>query len=169
YSSEDTGRPKLTCAVKRLKSLNPLINIHGVEEKLTKENLSILGRSDVLIDALDNFETRFLLNEYAVSNGIPLVHGAIEGFYGRIITIILDKTACLRCIYPHNPQVKKPFPVIGTIAGIVGVIEANEVIKLLTGIGETLAGKLLMIDLKRNSFSTIEMQRQKGCPVCGRA
>lgn len=169
YSSDEVGSPKLDSAVKRLKSLNPHVNIKGIGKKLTKENTDILGKPDIIVDALDNFDARFILNEYAVANDIPLIHGAIEGFYGRVTTIIPRKTACLQCMYPKRPKLEKPFPVIGTIAGVVGVIEANEVIKLLTGIGDTLAGKLLMIDMKHNSFSTIELHRQASCPICGRS
>ena len=121
---------------------------------------------DIVVDALDNFETRYLLNEFCVKRGIPLVHAAVEGFYGQITTIIPGKTPCLKCLFPNPPR-KRKFPIIGVTAGFFGVLEANEAVKLITGYGTTLIGKLFVYDLSRNEGESIDIKPNPSCPLCG--
>src|SRR4030042_4385574 len=142
----DIGKAKTASAKKKLSKLNPDIKIEGINKEITETNVSgLVSDSDLIIDALDNLPTRFLLNKTAVEKNIPFFHGAIYGFEGRVMTVIPGKTACLRCIY-HGVMPGEKFPVIGVAPAFVGVIQATEVIKYITGIGEMLTNKLLVYD-----------------------
>ncbi|AIF68643.1 adenylyltransferase [Palaeococcus pacificus DY20341] len=156
---EDFGKPKPLSAKWKLEKLNPDIEIETFVGRLSEDNIEdVLGNVDVIVDCLDNFETRYLLDEYAHKKGIPLVHGAVEGLYGQVTTIIPGKTKCLREIFPKAPEKKESFPILGATAGAVGSIQAVEVIKLLTGCGEPLMNKLLIADLAHNAFEVVELE-----------
>lgn len=112
-----------------------------------------------MVDCLDNFQTRYLLDEYVHRKRIPLVHGAVEGMHGQVTTIVPGITKSLREIFPKVREKEEKFPIIGaTAGGVVGSIQAMEVIKLLTGIGEPLLNKLLLIDLALNIFEVVELK-----------
>jgi len=163
----DVGRKKAESAEEKLREMNPDVKVKAFSEMITEESVfDLIGDSDVIVDAMDNFETRYLLNRAAISKRIPFVHGAVYGFEGRVTTIIPGETPCLRCIYPRAPQ-KSKFPVIGTAPGVTGIIEANEVIKLLTGYGELLKGILLIWDGYDSSFERIRIDRRENCEDCG--
>ncbi|MGB9597719.1 MAG: HesA/MoeB/ThiF family protein, partial [Candidatus Poribacteria bacterium] len=119
------------------------------------------------IDALDNFESRLLLNKFAVSHKIPLFHGAVWGLEGRATTVLPGKTICLNCIYKEVPP-KEIFPVAGVTPAVIGSIQATEVLKYLTGIGELLANRLLIYDGELMEFSQITLHRDPNCLVCGK-
>jgi len=155
---EDIGRPKALSAKWKLERFNSDIRIEAFVGKLTAENIDeVLGDVDVIVDCLDNFETRYLLDEYSQKKGVPLVHGAVEGTFGQVTTIVPGKTMSLREIFPGMGKSGK-FPIIGATAGVVGSIQAMEVIKLLTGLGEPLLNKLLLVDLAHNTFEVIELR-----------
>ncbi|HSD58552.1 MAG TPA: ThiF family adenylyltransferase, partial [Methanotrichaceae archaeon] len=118
------------------------------------------------IDAMDNFSTRYLLNKTAVEKKIPFIHGAIYGFHGQATTVLPGKTACLRCVFAQAPP-PATFPVIGVTPGIIGLIQATEAIKYLTGTGELLAGKLLIWDGLKPSMETIDLEKDPRCRDCG--
>ncbi|UZE92795.1 MAG: HesA/MoeB/ThiF family protein [Methanosarcinales archaeon] len=149
----------------KLSSLNSDIQIEAITEKITTENIDVLKDATIIVDCLDNFSTRYSLNEFCVKNQKPLVHAAVEGFYGQLTTIIPSKTPCLKCIFPKMTD-KEIFPIIGVTTGLFGALEANEVIKLITDAGEVLAGKLLFYDLLSNSFDIIEIKKNEKCEVC---
>jgi len=157
---EDLGKnPKPLSAKWKLERFNSDIKIDTFVGRLTRENIKeVLKDADVIVDCLDNFETRYLLDEFAHEKGVPLVHGAVESFYGQVTTIIPGKTKSLREIFPVPPKKKENFPIVGATAGVIGTIQTAEVIKLLTGKGEVLANKLLIVDLMHNSFEVIELE-----------
>ena len=156
---EDLGRnPKPLSAKWKLERFNSDIKIETFVGKLTRENIEeVLEGVDIIVDCLDNFETRFLLDEYSQRKGIPLVHGAIEGTFGQVTTIVPGKTKSLREIFPSVREKGGKLPIIGATAGVVGSIQAMEVIKLLTGLGEPLLNRLLLIDLAYNTFDVVEL------------
>ena len=151
--------PKPLSAKWKLERFNSDVKIETFVGRLTEENVEeILGGVDVVVDCLDNFGTRFLLDDYAGKAGIPLVHGAVEGTYGQVTTIVPGKTKSLREIFPNVREKREKFPILGATAGVVGTIQAMEVIKLLTGIGEPLLNKLLIVDLAFNTFDVVELR-----------
>ena len=157
---------KTASAREKLNRLNSEVSIETYPKRVSGKNIeSLLRDVDIAVDALDNFETRYLLNEFCVKRGIPLVHAAVEGFYGQMTTIIPGKTPCLRCLFPNPPR-KRKFPIIGVTAGFFGVLEANEAVKLITGYGTTLMGKLLVYDLSRNEGESIDIKPNPSCPLC---
>jgi len=163
----DLGKWKTASAEEKLKCLNSKVHIDAVNKSLTKDNARSLVRDvDLVIDALDTVEARQTLNEACVAEKKPLIHGAIEGFYGQVTTVIPEETPCLRCILP--PSVKRRrFPVVGATAGVIGSIQVLEAIKLITGIGEPLKSRLLLFDAEYARFDLIKISRNPYCPVCG--
>jgi molybdopterin-synthase adenylyltransferase len=164
----DLGRPKTASASEKLASLNSLIRIEKVSGRIDETSIdAITGDCDLIVDAMDNFPTRYLLNRTALKKGIPFVHGAVRGLYGQATTVLPGKTPCLRCIFPGSPP-PEIFPIIGATCGVIGSIEATEAIKLLSGRGEPLAGRLFIWDGMAASADTIAIERNPACPDCGR-
>jgi molybdopterin/thiamine biosynthesis adenylyltransferase len=167
HHEKDIGREKLKSAEEKLLSLNPEIKVETIREKITDENAhSVVPPCDVILDALDNFDTRHVLNRLAVERNIPLIHGAVSGYRGQVTTIIPGKTPCLCCIFPASFK-KEVFPVLGTTPGVIGTIQANEAIKYLTGQGKLLENRLLLWDGLSCSFSELKINKTENCPVCG--
>jgi len=167
HRNKDLGDQKATSAARTLEELNPEIEVEPIAERLTEDNIWVLvDGCELIVDATDNFPTRFLLNEVSLKDGMPLFHGAVEGFEGRAMTIIPQKTACLRCVYLREPP-PKAFPILGATAGVIGCIQATEVIKYLTGIGQLLADRLLIYDGQTMTFDAIKLKRNPDCPSCG--
>ena len=167
HHEKDIGREKLKSAEEKLLSLNPEIKVETIREKITDENAhSVVPPCDVIIDALDNFDTRHVLNRLAVERNIPLIHGAVSGYRGQVTTIIPGKTPCLCCIFPASFK-KEVFPVLGTTPGVIRTIPANEAIKYLTGQGKLLENRLLLWDGLSCSFSELKINKTENCPVCG--
>ena len=169
YDTGDIGKRKVDVAAKRLRELNPEIEVEALGEKLTEENVrEMLSNADLAVDCLDNFRTRFILNDACVELEKPLIHGAIYGAEGRLMTIIPGMGPCLRCLIPHEPAEHDKIPVLGPLPGIVGALEALEAIKVITGLGEPAIGKLIVIDGMDLSFYIIEIRRNPSCPACGK-
>ncbi|WP_243665750.1 HesA/MoeB/ThiF family protein [Vulcanisaeta sp. JCM 16159] len=171
YREEDIGKPKVEVAVKRLRDINSAVRVRPVNEALTSENAEeVIKDVDVVVDALDNWLGRQVLNEAIVRLRKPLVHGAVNGWYGQVSTIIPGKTPCLYELVQAKslPQCVGYCPVVGPVVGVVASIEATEVIKLITGIGEPLINKLLIIDGKNWVIDEIKLSRVENCPVCSR-
>jgi sulfur-carrier protein adenylyltransferase/sulfurtransferase len=166
YGTSDVGRPKLEAARERLNDLNPEIRIETHEARLTSENaLEILGRYDVIVDGTDNFATRYLVNDACKILGKPNVYGSIFRFDGQASVFATETGPCYRCLYPEPPP-PGMVPscaeggVLGVLPGVVGTIQAIEAIKLITGIGETLAGRLLIFDALRMTFRVMKLRRR---------
>jgi len=167
YTANDVGRAKVNCAEERLRALNPQVRIEAIQERMAGENgLALIGASDVIVDGLDNFPARFLLNKAAVQKKIPLVHGAIWGMGGQVTVVVPGKTPCLACHFSEVPS-PEPVPVLGAAPGVIGCIQATEVLKLLTGIGDPISGRLLLYDGEFMEFSEVRVRRKEDCPVCG--
>lgn len=164
---EDLNRRKSDSAREKLKKLNPEIAVETFEDKLTSDNTENLPVTDLIVGSVDNFETRYLLNELAVEREVPYVHGAVEGFSGQLTTIVPSETPCLRCIFPEGPPKKTGIPILGTTAGLIGTLMANEAIKYLSGRGSLISGELLLADLSSNEFDSVNYQKDPDCPICG--
>ncbi|AEC51495.1 hypothetical protein PNA2_0579 [Pyrococcus sp. NA2] len=155
---EDIGKnPKPISAKWKLERFNSDVKIETFVGRLSEENVDdVLRGVDVIVDCLDNFETRYLLDDFAWRHGVPLVHGAVEGLYGQVTTIVPGKTKRLREIFPRVKK-KEKFPILGATAGVIASIQVAEVVKLITGHGEPLMNKLLIVDLANNVFEIIEI------------
>ncbi len=164
----DFSLSKAQSAAEKLRKFNSDIIIEPKPVKITKENVSeILDEADVVVDGLDNYKTRYLINEYCVKNEKPFVHAAVRGLVGQATTILPKKSPCLRCIFPEPPKPERKFPILGATAGTLGCIEAMETIKVITGFGRPLTGRLLLVDLEDMTFNLIEVKKRPECQVCG--
>jgi len=163
------GKPRIESAVRRLKELNPRLEIDAFDENISEANAAeIVSRADVIVDCAPLFEERYLLNREAVAQNKPLVDCAMYELEAQITTIIPRQTPCLSCLYPHKPEFwKRQFPVFGAVSGTVGCLGAMEAIKLIAGLGEILGGTLLTMDLRDMSFHRVKIKRRENCPVCG--
>jgi len=163
---KDINREKVDSAGEKLAKINPEVHIECVMETISEDNvLELVGDCDLIIDAMDNFPTRYILNKAAISKGIPFFHGAVRGFEGRVMTIIPGKTPCLKCLYPGAPPLEK-FPVVGVAPGVIGCIQATEVIKYIVGIGKLLTGRLLIYDGSILKFTEVNVRRDPDCSHC---
>ena len=164
---KDIGQFKVKAAKEKLEALNPNINVTALVTKITKENCcELINGSNVVVDALDNWKTRFILNEACIKKKIPLIHAGIYGLIGQVTTIIPGKGPCLRCIIPRTPPALKKFPVVGATPGLFAMLQVMETIKIIVGIGEPLMGKLLFFNGDDISFNIIHVQRNPNCKVC---
>lgn len=164
---KDLGRRKTDSALEKLAGLNPHVQIDTVGETITESNVMELVKGfDGIVDAMDNLATRYLLNKSAVMHNIPFFHGAVRGFEGRAMTIIPGRTACLRCMY-RGPVPDEKFPVIGVTPGVIGIIQATEVIKYIVGIGELLTNRLLIYDGLELKLTEFKVKRNPNCDHCG--
>ncbi|WP_069807274.1 HesA/MoeB/ThiF family protein [Vulcanisaeta thermophila] len=171
YREGDVGKPKVDVAVERLRELNSEVKLRSVNEVLNEENAEkIIADADVVVDALDNWMSRHVLNEAVVKLRKPLVHGAVIGWYGEVTTVMPGRTPCLYEIFQSRslPQCAGYCPVVGPVVGLVASAEATEVIKLITGIGTPLFNKLLVIDGKNWVIDEVSLVHVENCPVCSR-
>ena len=166
YGTSDVGRPKLDAAQERLADLNPEVRVMAHDARLTSENaLEILRGYDVILDGTDNFATRYLVNDACVLLGKPNVYGSIFRFDGQVSVFATSDGPCYRCLYPEPPPPGlvpscAEGGVLGILPGIVGSLQATEAIKLIAGIGETLAGRLLLFDALRTTFRVMKVRRR---------
>lgn len=164
----DVGKKKIDSASEKLQRLNQNVQLEGIREKITEDNiLQLVADCDLIVDAMDNFPTRYLLNRAALTKNIPFLHGAVYGFEGRATTIIPGRTPCLRCLYPEAPPAEK-FPVIGVTPAVIGCIQATEAIKYVLQIGELLSGRLLIYDGLGLRFFEVEVKKDPECKECSR-
>jgi len=164
---KDLGTPKAGSAEAKLREANPDIRVEALSATIDESNVrDLVGDADLIVDAMDNFPTRYLLNREALRSGVPLLHGAIRGFDGQATTIVPGRTACLECLFPEAPPAEI-FPVVGTTPGIIGLIQANEAIKYITGTGDLLLDRLLVWDGLSTVLETYAVERRPDCPACG--
>lgn len=146
HASQSVGLQKVYSAQATLEALQPDVSVAAYPERITAGSVErLIKDADLVIDALDNYESRFFLHEAAWKKGIPFIHGAIEGFSGQLTSIVPEKSPCLSCIIPGEPPSGK-VPVMGATAGIIGSMQALEAIKYLTGTGSLISGRLLLWD-----------------------
>jgi molybdopterin-synthase adenylyltransferase len=167
---ENIGKSKADSAARKLSGFNSNIKIKALSATIDASNAAdLVGDADVIVDAMDNLPTRYLLNQTAQQKNIPFIHGAVYGFEGRAMTVLPGKSACLNCLY-HGAEVPKAkFPVIGAAPGVIGCIQAAEVIKYLVGLGDLLTGRLLNFDGLSMKFSEFKINRDPECRHCGPA
>lgn len=164
---EDIGRKKVDSAKTKLRNLNSAVELEAIAETITENNASqLVDGCDVIVDAMDNLPTRYILNRAAIEKNMPFFHGAVNGFEGRAMTVIPGETACLRCMY-RGPVPQEKFPVVGVAPAIIGSIQATEVIKHLLGIGKLLTNRLLIYDGLNVTFSEFGVKRNPNCDHCG--
>jgi len=164
---KDVGKRKAASAEEKLKKINPYVRVEAVSETIEENNiLELVDDFDLIVDAMDNFHTRYLLNRIAIVKNIPFFHGAINGLYGQATTIIPVKTACLKCIFPEPPPLMT-FPMIGATCGVIGCIQVTEVIKYIVKMGGFLENKLLLWDGLNARIDKVELERNPSCEDCG--
>jgi len=173
YGTQDVGSSKLDAARKKLLQINPQVDIVLHETRLTSENaLDIVSQYDVVADGTDNFATRYLVNDACVLTGTPNAFASIYRFDGQASVFAVEGAPCYRCLFPEPPP-PDSVPscseggVLGVLPGILGTLQATEVIKLITGIGESLSGRLLMVDALTMEFRTLTISKDAECAVCG--
>ena len=173
HSTKDIGRKKLDSAEEKLLALNPALNVVKHETMLTSANaLDILKDYDIVADCTDNFPTRYLVNDACVLLGKPNVYGSIFRFEGQASVFATKNGPCYRCLYPEPPPPGlvpscAEGGVLGILPGLVGMIQATEAIKLILGKGESLAGRLLLVDALNMKFRELKLRKNPECPVCG--
>lgn len=167
HNDRDIGRKKTVSAGEKLTAINPDITVNAIDVRIDESNAArLVGSADGIVDAMDNYPIRYLLNDVAIRKNIPLFHGAIRGFYGQATTIIPGKTPCLKCIFPKAPP-KEVFPVIGATPGVIGTVQATEVIKYFLKSGDLLTNRILVWDGLAGRADEISAERIPCCPACG--
>ncbi|HEY0527281.1 MAG TPA: molybdopterin-synthase adenylyltransferase MoeB [Gemmatimonadaceae bacterium] len=173
HGSSAIGSSKISSAADRLRDINPNVVIEPYETRLTSGNALEIARGyDLVVDGTDNFATRYLLNDTAVLLGIPNVYGSVYRFEGQASVFAAENGPCYRCLF-REPPPPELIPscaeagVLGVVPGLIGTIQATEAIKMLLGIGDTLVGRLLLVDVIRMTFRTMELRKDPECPACG--
>jgi sulfur-carrier protein adenylyltransferase/sulfurtransferase len=172
HSTERLGTKKVDSARQSIEALNPDVEVLTYDEMLGPANVErLIAGYDVILDGTDTFETRYLVNDAAVAAGIPVVHASVFRFEGQLTTFVPYLGPCYRCLYPAPPPPElapgcSVAGVLGVVPGIMGLLQANEVLKLLLRIGEPLVGRLMLFDALEGSFSEVRLARDPACPVC---
>ena len=173
HTTERVGMPKTESARIQIEALNPDVKVVEYRERISAENvLEVIRDYDVIVDGVDNFPTRYLLNDASVRLRKPVVSASILAFDGQISTFVPFEGPCYRCLYPTPPPPELApscgaAGVLGVMAGIMGLLQANEVIKLTAGIGEPLIGRLLLYESLGTRFTELKVRRDPDCPICG--
>ena len=173
HHTPDLDRPKVLSAREKMAAINPDVSVVTYQERLVAKNaLSILKGYDIVLDGTDNFQAKFLINDACYFARLPLVHGGILRFDGQVFTILPGQSACYRCIHrypPPNGLVPscQEAGVLGVLAGVIGTIQATEVLKLILGIGRPLTDRWLIYDALTSRFREARVRRQANCPLCG--
>ena len=172
HSTERLGVKKVDSAKQSIQALNPDVHVIAHDEMLLADNVErLIAGYDVILDGTDTFETRYLLNDAAVAAGIPVVHASVFRFEGQLTTFVPYEGPCYRCLYPTPPPPElapgcSVAGVLGVVPGIMGMLQANEVLKLVLGIGDPLVGRLLLFDALDGSFDELRLARDPKCPTC---
>ena len=168
YNESDLGKKKILIAEKMLSAVNSDVKIDSIQARIDRNNVTALvGEVDIVVDGTDNFETRYLLNAECQKRGIPFIYGGIFGLKGSVMTIIPGQTACLACFLSKAESAGAPIPAIGPFVGMVASFQVMEVLKLIVGLGEPLAGKLLKVDGRTGRTRQVLIKKNPDCRVCG--
>ena len=168
HSDKDLERNKAESAKETLTRINPHVSVEALSQNIEKRNVHLLvDNARLIIDCLDNFKTRFVLNEYAVRTGLPLIHAGVSGFSGQITFIQTPDTPCLACTVSETPPAGI-FPILGATTGVVGSLQALEALKYLTATGSLLKGRMLFWDGVAMRFQELTLEKNPDCKVCGR-
>ena len=172
FGQKDIGRPKIEAAAERLRDVNPFIEVEPYEMRLTSDNaLELFSRYDIIVDGTDNFPTRYLVNDACVLTGKPNVFGSIFRFEGQVSVFWGAQGPCYRCLFPEPPPPGlvpscAEGGVLGVLPGIVGGLQANEVLKLILGQGDSLIGRLVLFDALKLKFRELKLRKDPECPIC---
>ncbi len=175
HATDRVGEKKVESARRTINALNPDVTVVAHDEMLVAGNVaSLIAGYDVVVDGTDTFETRYVLNDAAVVAGIPVVHASVFRFEGQLTTFVPYEGPCYRCLYPTQPPPElapgcSVAGVLGVVPGIMGLLQANEVLKLLLGMGNTLVGRLVLFDALETEFTELTLGRDPACPVCSDA
>jgi molybdopterin/thiamine biosynthesis adenylyltransferase/rhodanese-related sulfurtransferase len=173
HATDRVGMPKVESAKVAIAGLNPDVKVIGHQTRLSSENvMDIIKDYDLIVDGADNFPTRYLLNDAALKLGKPVVHASIYRFEGQLTSFIPNEGPCYRCLYPSPPPPDmapscQEAGVLGVLCGVIGSLQANEAIKIILGIGKSMAGRLLMFDALGLKFRELKLRRDPACPTCG--
>ena len=173
HSTKDIGKAKVESARDKINALNEDVKVITYNLRLTSENiLDIIKDYDIVVDGSDNFPTRYLVNDACVLSKKPLVHGGIFRFDGQVITIMPGESACYRCLFASPPPPGlvpscQEAGILGVVAGVIGLIQTNEVLKYILGIGQLLTNKLLVFNALDSFFRQVKVPKDPNCPVCG--
>ena len=165
---KDIGKFKAEVAKEKLEASNPEIEVEAVVAEITGENAhNLMGDVDMVVDGQDNWKTRFVINEYCVTHNIPFIHAGVSALHGQVTTIVPGNGPCLRCIFPKDPPEVERVPVLGATPALLASLQVMEAVKLVTGIGKPLVGRMLFVNGEEMVFETVEVKRSMECPVCG--
>ena len=163
----DVGKRKTHSAARKLAELNPSVEVTPIFKRITRSNVGgIIEGAHVVIDGMDNFETRFILNAACVGAGIPFIHAGINGLLGEITTIIPGKTPCFACIFPQAPAEGEAITTFGVTPALMAALQVTEAFKLLAGFGDLLAGRMLYFNGETMEFTVVDLVRNPECSVC---
>ena len=167
HSDRDLGKNKAISARETLMHINPHVTVEALSEKIVRENVAeLVGNAGIIVDCMDNFPTRHILNEHAFTSGLPFLHAGVHGLSGQITFIHTPETPCLYCIFPGSPP-PEVFPIVGATAGVIGTLEVLETLKYLAGKGSLLKNRMLFWDGEQMHFHEIALQKDPRCMVCG--
>ncbi|MCK5493074.1 MAG: molybdopterin-synthase adenylyltransferase MoeB [Candidatus Omnitrophica bacterium] len=169
HSTRTVGKPKVESAKITLNGINPDVEIVAHNLRITSKNiLDIIKDYDIVVDGSDNFSTKYLVNDACVLSNKPLSHGGIFKFDGQLTTILPNESACYRCLFPDPPPLGLvPTGILGAVVGVIGTLQANEVLKFILGVGNLLSGKLLVFNALDANFRQVKIHKDLNCPICG--
>ncbi|WP_236698068.1 HesA/MoeB/ThiF family protein [Pyrodictium occultum] len=164
YTVDDLGRPKAIAAAEKLRRFNPNVEIVAVSERITEDNVDgLVSEADYVIDGLDNWEARFILDRAAYRRGKPFVHAGVYGLQGQVIVVVPGETPCLRCLLPPSLKTPAKIPAVGPVVALVGSIAVTELMKLITGVGEVSKGRMIIIDAYNMDLMRVHLKQRAGC------
>jgi adenylyltransferase/sulfurtransferase len=167
HGDADIGKNKALSARESIARINPLVRVEALRDEIRKENVAELaGDADIMVDCLDSFATRHILNEYACLKGLPFVHAGVTGMSGQTTFIHTPETPCLFCFLPKITP-SAVFPIVGATAGVIGTLEALEALKYLTGKGTLLKNRMIFWDGELMQFHEVPLEKDPRCRICG--
>jgi molybdopterin/thiamine biosynthesis adenylyltransferase len=167
YSEESVGELKVEEARKRLSSLNPHVEIETIPEFIDSQNADEITKGcDLIVDGLDNIESRFVLNQQSIKMKKPYIYGAVQGWEGFVGLFHPPNSACLACFLPQDYQKQEEIPIPGILPGIIGIFQATEVLKFVMNVEKTLLNRLLVYDSQNFTFDIVELEKNPNCPHC---
>jgi molybdopterin/thiamine biosynthesis adenylyltransferase len=169
HADRDLNHPKMRSAARTVRRINPHVRVVPLQTVIEADSVeALVGDAQLIVDCLDNFPTRQVLNAHAVRRALPMIHAGVTGYCGQITFLHPPATACLACIVPESPPTSV-FPILGATAGLLGCLQALEALKYLSGGGPLLTGRLLFCDGSAMQFQEVAVERDPRCPVCGKA
>lgn len=173
HSEYDVGRPKVQSAHDAITAINGHTTVHTYRNRMDESHMMAVAKQyDIIVDATDNFTSRYAINRVACTQGLGLVSASLQGFLGQVMSIFPHKTACYQCVFPTAPNAQdtptcETAGVLGSVAGIIGTIQATEVLKMIVGVDGVLYNKILLVDTKSMDFRTLSTSQNPVCPCCG--